>query len=565
MLAVIGSHFIPGPTATPDTTQWHQCPDMTWTSGTSVDTRDYVSGSGPLPLTLAASNAAGVSSAPSETLNVDNDPVGVSLNAPNDPNPTVWVNHDVTLQATASAGPSGVGGIDCSVDRGTSRTYQPAGVAVSGDGAHAVSCSAWNNAVGPQGQPNTASSSMGVKIDEAPPAVALEPANPADPTQVVADVGDNESGVSGGSVEIAPAGTNSWTSLATSSDGRHLFAAVNDARLRGAYTIRATSCDTVGNCASTDENVALPLRLAASSDVSLEKIQTPARVVRKRVLVGFHLKTERRHRRVVKVKVGGHYRVVRLVIHANTRCAQRRVRVAPRRWRVITVCRKMKLHLVSSKRVAYGRPATVHGLLLTSAGVPIANAPVSILTAPDNGLQQFAPVATATSDNTGAWTVKLPPGPSRLLRAVYGGSATLLPAQGQATIEVPAKIKLSVSPRTLPWTGTVMLRGQLLGGYVPPDGVALRLLIKLPGRSQPYEPVPFRTNAAGGFVIPWSWGRGNGVSSYPFAVATTATESDYPFTASRSRWIRVTFGLPTPRTAARHHAARHRQHHKRRR
>ena len=36
----------------------------------------------------------------SETLNVDNDPVSVSLSTPNDPNPTVWVNHAVTVDAT---------------------------------------------------------------------------------------------------------------------------------------------------------------------------------------------------------------------------------------------------------------------------------------------------------------------------------------------------------------------------------------------------------------------------------------------------------------------------------
>ena len=36
----------------------------------------------------------------SETLNVDNDPVSVSLSTPDDPNPTVWVNHAVTVDAT---------------------------------------------------------------------------------------------------------------------------------------------------------------------------------------------------------------------------------------------------------------------------------------------------------------------------------------------------------------------------------------------------------------------------------------------------------------------------------
>jgi hypothetical protein len=137
---------------------------------------------------------------------------------------------------------------------------------------------------------------------------------------------------------------------------------------------------------------------------------------------------------------------------------------------------------------------------------------------------------------------KLRPGPSRIIRAVYGGSPVVLPAAGQASVNVPAKITLSASSRRVPWDGIVTLRGHLEGGYVPHDGVALRLLIKLPHRAQPHEPVPFRTNANGDFVVKWTWGAGSGLVTYALAVATTATESDYPFAASRSRWIPVTFG-----------------------
>ena len=124
-------------------------------------------------------------------------------------------------------------------------------------------------------------------------------------------------------------------------------------------------------------------------------------------------------------------------------------------------------------------------------------------------------------------------------------------------MDVPARITLSIRPRRLLWSGVVTLRGHLEGGYVPPDGVALRLLIKLPRRHRPYEPVPFRTDAQGNFVVHWSWGSGSGVSTMPFAIATTATESDYPFAASRSRWIRVTFGLPTPPSHQKRHGHRH--------
>ena len=92
-----------------------------------MDTRDYVSGAGQLPVTLQATNAAGLPNAPmSETLNVDNDPVSVSLSTPDDPNPTVWVNHAVTVDATPSTGPSGLGGMNCSVNGAAAQSY-PAG------------------------------------------------------------------------------------------------------------------------------------------------------------------------------------------------------------------------------------------------------------------------------------------------------------------------------------------------------------------------------------------------------------------------------------------------------
>ena len=91
------------------------------------------------------------------------------------------------------------------------RPIRPAGLTVNGDGVKTVSCTAWNNAVDPQGNHNSGTSSVTVHIDEAPPVASLEPTNPNDPTGVVADTSDSESGVAGGSIEMAPAGTSSWT------------------------------------------------------------------------------------------------------------------------------------------------------------------------------------------------------------------------------------------------------------------------------------------------------------------------------------------------------------------
>ena len=69
---------------------------------------------GLLPLAISATNAAGLSTTDSETLQVDNEPVDVALSTSNDASRTVWANHAVTVFATANAGPSGLGGMNCS-------------------------------------------------------------------------------------------------------------------------------------------------------------------------------------------------------------------------------------------------------------------------------------------------------------------------------------------------------------------------------------------------------------------------------------------------------------------
>jgi len=148
MWAVLNGAQINSPGQTPDTAVWQQCPDWTWNA--SVDTRDYVGSSGPLSLTLAGSNAAGVASAPSEILHVDNQPVELSLSGPTLASTTDGTQY---VTAAANAGPSGVA-IGCSVD-GSPVQWQNGStdqVPVAGVGDHAVSCQAHNGATGPQGQ-----------------------------------------------------------------------------------------------------------------------------------------------------------------------------------------------------------------------------------------------------------------------------------------------------------------------------------------------------------------------------------------------------------------------------
>jgi hypothetical protein len=544
MSATVNGTPIPGPASTPDTSAWQQCPNQAWTTadGAEVDTRDFVPTAGPLALTLTATNAAQVASSPSGTLQVDNDPVRVALSSPDDPNPTLWVNHAVTVDATTTAGPSGVGGTNCSVDGGQVQPYTTAGVAVSGNGIHTVSCTGWNRAVDPQGAPATGSSSITVKIDEVPPSVSFEPQVPGDETALAVDTADAESGVAGGSIEMAPEGADDWTSLPTTFDGSHLLATIDDAGRSGPYVFRATACDNVGNCASTEEALTLPVRMQDTADVSFGPIAAPAKIVRERVRVDWHWRRERRHRHWARVRTGGHLRTLRIVITQGQRCGQRRVRTGPHRWKELTACRTPTIRLIEHRRVAFGRRVTVHGLLASVQGAPIADAAVEILTAPVSSPTRWHAMTTVTTAADGTWTATLRAGPSRIIRAVYAGTGALLPVSDQVTVSVPARIRLAAAPASVAWGQDVVLSGRLVGGYVPRDGVALRLLVRYPGSPQASVLAAFRTTRHGAFRFAWRFVSGRGVATYPFWVATTASETDYPFAASSSRRLKLTFG-----------------------
>ena len=116
--AIVNGTVIPGPTGSPDTSQWHQCPDASWTvgGGASVDTRAYVPGAGTLTLQLQATNAAQVTTTDTATLKVDNEPVELSLSGPADVASATGSTQYVTTNVTA--GPSGVAGARCAVDGG---------------------------------------------------------------------------------------------------------------------------------------------------------------------------------------------------------------------------------------------------------------------------------------------------------------------------------------------------------------------------------------------------------------------------------------------------------------
>src|SRR5450755_1723777 len=208
-----------------------------------------------------------------------------------------------------------------------------------------------------------------------------------------------------------------------------------------------------------------------------------------RVKIPGHWTTVARHGKRVKVKTRARKKVER-VMRCHPRTVRRRtvVFVRLRRHGHVVKVKRIKIVRVvvpprviarTSRAVAFGRGTTVNGYLGTSAGIAIGGHAVRVLTAPDNGGGQFTQAAVVTTAANGTWTATLPPGPSRIVEAVYGGDATTEGASsGQVRVIVPAKVKLlSVSPRDVAWGGTVRITGRLLGGYLPPGGALVRLRI----------------------------------------------------------------------------------------
>ena len=147
-------------TSPQDPSQWHEC-TAPWINR-PVNTSDY--GQGAAPLTLSATDAAGVPAATSKTVSIDNAQPTVALSGPSDAPSTAGTQY---VTATATAGPSGVHGIRCSLDRGPDQwtAGSTTRVPVNGIGDHMVSCFSDNNALDANGNRGTSPpQSFAVKI-----------------------------------------------------------------------------------------------------------------------------------------------------------------------------------------------------------------------------------------------------------------------------------------------------------------------------------------------------------------------------------------------------------------
>jgi hypothetical protein len=178
---------------------------------------------------------------------------------------------------------------------------------------------------------------------------------------------------------------------------------------------------------------------------------------------------------------------------------------------------------------------------------------VDVLTAADNGRENFHVAAVTTTAANGGWSARLPAGPSRLVEAGYPGAASTEAAiSAPAHLIVPAKVQLlGVSPRRVPWGGTVHLIGQLKGGYLPRGGALVRLRIGLGNADTTYG-VREHVTGNGRFRTDYTFGAGDPAvrRSFWFQIASLPM-GNYPYAPAGSQRLTVLVGGHPP--SGRHH------------
>ncbi len=166
-----------------------------------------------------------------------------------------------------------------------------------------------------------------------------------------------------------------------------------------------------------------------------------------------------------------------------------------------------------TKHIPFGARTAIGGRLRVKRGSGLRDQTVKVLSAPDNRSNHYRRAATVKTAVSGRWHATLPAGPSRLIKAVYGGSSTDEPATSpRAKVIVPAKVEvLRLRPRRVKWGGTVHIDGCLAGGDLPPPPAGELVRLRL-GYGRAYTTYGVKTDVTGNgrFKVTFTFGSGPG-------------------------------------------------------
>jgi hypothetical protein len=147
-------------------------------------------------------------------------------------------------------------------------------------------------------------------------------------------------------------------------------------------------------------------------------------------------------------------------------------------------------------------------------------------------------LGSTTTAADGSFTLAVPPGPSRRVRAGWRVNATdaTFACSRPLNIRVPARATLHATPRAVAPGGRVRLSGRLGGGRIPSRGKLIDLQAREQGSWHTFASV--RTQRSGSFTTHYRFHRSAPRKTYPMRVRVRP-ESSYPYALGYSRAVRV--------------------------
>ena len=329
--------------------------------------------------------------------------------------------------------------------------------------------------------------SLHLRVDRTPPElVVFEQQVANDPRQVVVTATDRTSGVASGVIELrrVNASDDGWHVLATSRRGDRFVGSVPDESFaRGVYELRARVVDAAGNVAIGDRR----------RDGSLARVDTATLRASTKLTAGLRQAGQDRSSRA-----GG---------------------------------------LVGKLTVAYGKGASVHGTLITSRGVAIAGAPVSVYARPAAAGAVFKLVGRVRTSQVGAFDYRASAGPSRILRFRYAGSPRNHASQADVALRVKAAATIRSDRKSVRNGDAVSFKGRLLGRPIPASGKVLDLQAFYRGKWRTFA-TPRASSRSGSWSYHYRFGATRGRVLYKFRLKIRS-ESAYPYATGYSNVIKV--------------------------
>jgi hypothetical protein len=183
-------------------------------------------------------------------------------------------------------------------------------------------------------------------------------------------------------------------------------------------------------------------------------------------------------------------------------------------------------------RSFFKRAFTLNGRLLGPTGAPITGASLDVLEQILVASGPMTVIAHAKSGKGGAFSVKVPAGPSRIVEVGYRAysKSTTYATITRVQENVSAGVTLAVTPTSTTATGKLVLTGRVEGA-VPPQGVVVELLVHYLGHWEPFRSI--RTTKTGRFRVVYQFQGGRG--TFPFRARVRGHQQNFSFTLGQSK------------------------------